>query len=177
MIMQPRAEEIQRVLTNFVEGGSGGLGGMPRRAFSLVVHGSTPLSAEVRELRGRCAMIDIGPSIFTLAYGDILGIDPLPSAEGGLQITVRPGCFASHAAARLRRAAPPVWHGSEGGRPLARQNSQSDAAQMRARSVDGRSQNFPFDDVEGGTALGGPADNGSAGREVVMDDALRERKK
>ena len=174
--MQPRAEEIQRVLTNFVEGGSG-LGSPARRSFSLVVNGSTPLSAEVRDLRGRCVMIDIGPSIFTLAYGDILGLDPLPAAEGGLQVTVRPGCFASHAAARLRRSAPPAWHGSEGGRPLARQNSQSDDEEMRPRTAGGQGKDFPFANNEGGTAVGGPADISSAGREVVMDDALRERKK
>lgn len=176
MIMQPRAEEIQRVLTNFVEGRSSGPGGRTQRAFSLVVHGSTPLSAEVRELRGRCAMIDIGPSIFTLAYGDILGIDPLPSAEGGLRITVRPGCFASHAAARLRRAAPPAWQAGDSGRPLARRNSGHEVEQMRSKPSD-PSRNSPLGEMEGGTAVGDPADIGSAGREVVIDDALRGKKK
>ena len=128
--MQPRIEEIYRVLTAFVRAkGNVEEGGNKAPSFSLVVHGSKPLRAQVRELRERCAMIDIGSSIFTLAYSDILGMDPVPQSQGSLRITVRPGSFASHAAARLRRAPARPRPANSEPRPLApeRQNNQEQA--------------------------------------------------
>jgi hypothetical protein len=185
--MQPRAEEIHRVLSTFVQVKRAGEADSRRRAFALVVQGSTPLLAEVRELRGACAMIDIGSSIYTLAYVDILGIDPIPAGEGGLRLTVRPGCFASHVAARLRRTAARPWSTvAEGsGRPPAvdrvlrspgsgdSRRSAADPAQSYVREA-GAAEPALLK-TAGGTAEGDPAETESARHEVVGNDAVRTR--
>jgi hypothetical protein len=166
--MQPRAEEIQRVLSTFAHAPGGGQQvGSRRRSFALVVQGSSPLMAEIRELRGACAMIDIGSSVFTLAYSDILGIDP--AGEGGLRLTVRPGCFASHVAARLGRAAPRPWSGTMASSPLAK--SPDPAAYVReAEGSTGMKK-------EGGIAQGDPAGTESARQESVENEAVRTRRR
>ena len=165
--MQPRAEEIYRVLTSFVERkGTPEADGSRRRSFSLVVQGSSPMEARIRDLRGACAMVDIGTSIFTLAYEDILGIDPIPAAEGGLRLTVKPGCFASHVAARLRRAAPRPWKQASEGRPL--------ATPPRPAANDPLALDELLAHVEeGGAAESDPA--GSARQDVVGNNASRGR--
>ncbi|MEX2541006.1 MAG: hypothetical protein WD314_04330 [Trueperaceae bacterium] len=171
--MQPRAEEIHRVLATFVKAKRAGEADSRRRAFGLVVQGSTPLLAEVRELRATCAMIDIGSSIYTLAFSDILGIDPVPAGEGGLRITVRPGCFASHVAARLRRAAPRSWSTA----PAVRRPTvaQSEPYDSYVREAEPHEQ--PAAKTNGGTAEGDPAGSESAGHELVVNDAVRTRRR
>ena len=164
--MQPRAEEIYRVLTTFVERkGTPEADGSRRRSFSLMVQGSSPMEARIRDLRGSCAMIDIGSSIFTLAYEDILGIDPLPAAEGALRLTVKPGCFASHVAARLRRSAPRPWKHAAEGHPLAAPHDTP------------RTDPLDLDELlavveESGAAESDPADG--ARQDVVGNNASRE---
>jgi hypothetical protein len=178
--MQPRAEEIHRVLTTFVQAKRAGESDSRRRSFALVVQGSSPLLAEVRELRGACAMIDIGSSIYTLAYSDILGIDPVPAGEGGLRLTVRPGCFASHVAARLRRAAARPW---TGGASSAQRTPDSNARRSAAASAAAanafvREASAPAPQASktaGGTAEGDPAETESAWHEVAGNDAVRTR--
>ncbi|MEX2536279.1 MAG: hypothetical protein WD273_11855 [Trueperaceae bacterium] len=165
--MQPRAEEIYRVLSSFVQAKRAGeADGSRRRSFALVVQGSTPMQAQVRELRGGCVMIDIGSSIFTLAYCDILGIDPASSDEGGLRVTVRPGCFASHVAARLRRAAPRPWSASTQNRPLA----QPDDGPVHDLELDAYLSRSAGEE-NGGIAESDPAE--SARHEIVGNNASR----
>jgi hypothetical protein len=185
--MQPRAEEIHRVLSQFVQAKRAGKADSRRRSFALVVQGATPLLAEVRELRGACAMIDVGSSIYTLAYVDILGIDPIPADEGGLRLTVRPGCFASHVAARLRRTAARPWSSATEGsqRPAAVDRalrspdpggslrSAADPAQSYVREAGAADQVRPK--TVGGTAEGDPTETESAWHEVVGNDAVRTR--
>jgi hypothetical protein len=196
--MQPRAEEIHRVLSAFVQAKRAGEADSRRRSFALLVQGSTPLLAEVRELRGACAMIDIGSSIYTLAYADILGVDPVPAGEGGLRLTVRPGCFASHVAARLRRTATRPWSSAAEGtaRPAAlnralrssgsgdswrpavdpaqsyvREAGTADLAQSYVREAAAAGRVGP--ETAGGTAEGDPTETESAWQEVVGSDAVR----
>ncbi|HEX7005328.1 MAG TPA: hypothetical protein VF168_14180 [Trueperaceae bacterium] len=165
--MQPRAEEIHRVLTAFVERrGPPEADASRRRSFSLTVQGSAPMEARIRDLRGSCAMIDIGSSIFTLAYEDILGLDPLPAAEGGLRITVKPGCFASHVAARLHRSARRPWNSQDHARPL--------ASPQAVTAGDPLDLDALLDTMEeGGAADSDPT--GSARQDVVGNNASRER--
>jgi hypothetical protein len=166
--MQPRGEEIYRVLTNFVKAGRAKeADGSRRRGFALVVQSSAPLAAEIRELRSGCAMIDIGSSIYTLAYSDILGIDPASAGEGGLRVTVKAGCFASHAAARLRRAAPRSWSGTGNQqRPLARPTTRTDQAPLVDMPSDGYQR-------KSGAAESDSAGTESARHEIVVNDASR----
>ena len=171
--MQPRAEEIHRILSNHIKMGPGESEATRRRGFALAVKGSKPIAAEIRDLRDRCAMVDIGSSIFTLAYADILGLDPLPSAEGGLRVTVRSGCFASHAAARLRRSAPRSWHSSSPSQPLAR----GDSAGANGISQSELEAELSLVGTSGGIAEGDPAGTGSARQESVGEDAVRVRRK
>jgi hypothetical protein len=193
--MQPRAEEIHRVLSAFVQEKRAGKADSLRRSFALLVQGSTPMLAEVRELRGACAMIDIGSSIYTLAYADILGVDPVPAGEGGLRLTVRPGCFASHVAARLRRTAARPWSSAAEGtaRPAASERARRpsglgdswrpaiDPAQSYLREA-GAAQSYVREagatdrvgpETDGGTAEGDPTETESAWHEVVGNDAVR----
>src|SRR5690625_6628570 len=136
--MQPRIEEIYRVLTAFVRAkGNVEEGGNKAPSFSLVVHGSRPLQAQIRELRERCAMIDIGSSIFTLAYSDILGMDPVPQSQGSLRVTVRPGSFASPAAARLRRAPASNRPARREARPLAPEREPEEQQTQYADNLPG----------------------------------------
>lgn len=171
--MQPRAEEIHRVLNAFVQSKRAGKAeGTRKRSFALVVQGSTPLAAVVRELRETCAMIDIGSSIFTLAYSDILGIDPASSAEGGLCLTVRPGCFASHVAARLRRSAPRSWSRGKESSPLAAHPNDADSYVREAENV----HSFGYK-AAGGAANSDPTGTDSAEQEIVANDALRNTRR
>lgn len=184
--MQPRAEEIQRVLTTYVESNrSGESEGSRRRPFSLIVQGSAPTIAQFRELRGACAMVDIGSSIFTLAYSDILGIDPAPASEGGLKLTVRPGCFASHVAARLRRAAPRPWSSPAPAPP--RQHRESQQTIKRREGERWRGDQWGDEPLaadtlieelfesEGGATEGDPTGTESARQEIAGSDASSRR--
>lgn len=136
--MQPRAKQIEEVLRGYTRAKDQvDRATFERSELTLLIEGNldAPLSAQLREFRSGCAMIDLGNSIFTLAYADILGLDP-ERAGGGLRVTVRAGCLASHIT-RPRRSptrypsrslprrpepapASPVEFDSEEGRPAVR---------------------------------------------------------
>lgn len=170
--MQPRAEEIHRILATFIRAKRAGTSDLRRREFGLVVQGSSSLLAEVRELRATCAMIDIGSSIYTLAFTDILGIDPVPAAQGGLRITVRPGCFASHVAARLRRTAPRSWSATSTVPKLPVRDADPFDSYVREADTNSTSRLNTND----GAAEGDPTESESARHELVVNDAVRTGK-
>lgn len=75
-----------------------------RNQVRLEFDSGMPLTAQLRDLRSMCCMIDIGNSIFTLAFSDILSCT-IPEHPGvsPLVLKVRIGCLARDTNALLAR--------------------------------------------------------------------------
>lgn len=81
--------------------------------------------ARLRDPRGRSCFLDVGASLFTLAYRDVL--EHHPPADGTPDVVVlRPGALATHVVPRMsrsgsrRRAAPAERPARPAPRPVAR---------------------------------------------------------
>jgi hypothetical protein len=75
-----------------------------RNQVRLEFDSGKPLTAQLRDLRSTCCMIDIGHSIFTLAFSDVIScIMPEHPGVSPLVLRVRIGCLARDTNALLAR--------------------------------------------------------------------------
>ncbi len=79
-------------------------GKFKRDQLRLEFEGGSPTTVKLRDLRTSCCMIDLGSSIFTLNFRDILGFH-IPNDPGVTMpvMTVRLGCLARDMNARMAR--------------------------------------------------------------------------
>lgn len=115
-----------------------------RDQLHLEFDSGAPLAARLRDLRPSCCMIDVGNSIFTLAFSDILNcvMPEHPGAEP-LLLRVRVGCLARDANARFVRSAR---------RSSWREHSASTASPTRSASPRGTPLNQPAEQSAGPAA-------------------------
>jgi hypothetical protein len=75
-----------------------------RNQIRLEFDSGAPVEASLRDLRSTCCMIDIGHSIFTLAFSDVIScLMPEHPGSAPLILRVRVGCLARDANALLAR--------------------------------------------------------------------------
>ena len=79
-------------------------GKFKRDQLRLEFEGGSPTTVKLRDLRTSCCMIDLGSSIFTLNFRDILGFN-IPNDPGVTMpvMTVRLGCLSRDMNARMAR--------------------------------------------------------------------------
>lgn len=73
-----------------------------RRTIEISFDDGPAARAELRDVRHGCCMIEVGNSIFTLAYSDVLDIVPPAEERHWPLVKSRVGALATHARARLR---------------------------------------------------------------------------
>ncbi len=79
-------------------------GRFKRDQLRLEFEGATPVTVRLRDLRTSCCMIDLGSSIFTLNFRDVISFS-IPNEPGVTMpvLSVRVGCLARDMNARMAR--------------------------------------------------------------------------